>query len=107
MDDEMCGMVRRLDQGIAVNPDTLAYDMVARIGPGGNYLMEEHTVRRCRKEFWRPHLCDRSGLEAWMQGGRQDAVARARQRWQALVADHQDPPLEPIIARQLWPCGRR
>ena len=26
-------------------------------------------------------VCDRDGLGAWMRGGQQDAVARARQRW--------------------------
>jgi trimethylamine--corrinoid protein Co-methyltransferase len=101
LDDEMCGMVRWLKQGITVEPDTLAYDVIANVGPGGNYLMEMHTVKRCRKEFWTPAVCDRGGLEAWMQGGRQDVVARARQRWQKLVAEHEDPALDETIARQL------
>jgi trimethylamine--corrinoid protein Co-methyltransferase len=101
LDDELCGMVRRLHQGITVEPDTLAYDIIANVGPGGNYLMEMHTVKRCRKEFWKPALCDRGGLEAWMQGGRQDAVIRARARWQKLVAEHEDPPLDETTARQL------
>jgi trimethylamine--corrinoid protein Co-methyltransferase len=101
LDDEICGMVRRLQQGITVTPETLAYEVVAGVGPGGNYLMETHTVKRCRKEFWKPDLCDRSGLEAWMQEGRRDAVARARARWQMLVAGHVDPPLDELTARQL------
>jgi trimethylamine--corrinoid protein Co-methyltransferase len=101
LDDEMCGMVRRLHQGIVVEPATLAYDVIANVGPGGNYLMEAHTVKRCRKEFWKPDLCDRGGLEAWMQGGQQSAVDRARQRWRKLVAEHEDPPLDQGTARQL------
>jgi trimethylamine--corrinoid protein Co-methyltransferase len=101
LDDEMCGMVRRLQQGIAVAPETLAYDVVASVGPGGNFLMEDHTLKRCRKEFWRPSVSDRSGVEAWMQEGRRDAVARARTRWQQLVADHQDPALDLTTVRQL------
>jgi trimethylamine--corrinoid protein Co-methyltransferase len=101
LDDELCGMIRHLHQGIVVEPATLAYDVAAGVGPGGNYLMETHTVKRCRKEFWKPDLCDRSGLEAWMQGGRQDAIARARTRWQRLVAEHEDPPLGEVTARQL------
>jgi trimethylamine---corrinoid protein Co-methyltransferase len=101
LDDEMCGMVRRLHQGIAVSPATLVYDIIARVGPGGNYLMEDHTVKRCRKEFWKADLCDRAGLEAWTQSGHQTAVDRARARWQKLVAEHQDPPLDDTTARQL------
>jgi len=101
LDDEMCGMVRRFRRGIAVTPETLAYDVIARVGSGGNFLTEMHTVKRCRSEFWQPTVCDRDGLEAWMDGGRQDAVARARQRWQQLLAEHQDPPLDGTTARQL------
>jgi trimethylamine--corrinoid protein Co-methyltransferase len=101
LDDEMCGMVRRLRRGFTVSPETLAYDVIAKVGSGGNYLMEDHTVERCRTEFWKPSVCDRSGLEAWMGGGRRDAVGRARTRWQKLVRDHKDPELDPIISRQL------
>jgi trimethylamine--corrinoid protein Co-methyltransferase len=101
LDDEMCGMVRRLHQGIVVEPATLAYNVIANVGPGGNYLMEAHTVKRCRKEFWKPDLCDRGGLEAWVQAGQPTAVDRARARWQKLVAEHEDPPLDDTVARQL------
>ena len=101
LDDEMCGMVRHLHRGIAVTPDTLAYEVSASVGPGGNYLMKMHTVERCRTEFWQPSLSDRDGLEAWMQAGKPTAVDRARQRWQRLVAEHEDPPLDKTTARQL------
>jgi len=100
MDDEICGMVRRLRRGFTVDPETLAYDVIAKVGPGGNYLMEDHTVERCRTEFWKPGMVDRSGLEAWM-ATRQDAVARARTRWQKLVRDHKDPELDEVTSRQL------
>ena len=101
LDDEICGLVRQWQRGITVTPDTLAYDVIAAVGPGGNYLAEMHTVERCRTEFWEPALCDRGGLEAWVQSGRPTAADRARQRWQKLVAEHQDPPLDSTTARQL------
>jgi trimethylamine---corrinoid protein Co-methyltransferase len=101
MDDELCGMVRHFRRGFAVTPETLAYDVIAAVGPGKNFLIEDHTVRHCRTAFWKPALCDRGGLEAWMQGGQKDAVARARLRWQKLLRAHQDPELDPAIARQL------
>lgn len=101
LDDEMCGMVRRLRRGFTVSPETLAYDVIAKVGPGGNYLMEDHTVERCRTEFWKPGVVDRGGLETWMNGGRKDAVARARIRWQKLVREHKDPEMDATVARQL------
>jgi trimethylamine--corrinoid protein Co-methyltransferase len=101
LDDEMCGMVRRLHEGITVDPITLAYNAAAGAGPGGNFLTDDLTVERCRTEFWRPALCDRAGLEAWMQGGQKTASDRARQRWQKLVAKHEDPPLDTTTVRQL------
>jgi trimethylamine--corrinoid protein Co-methyltransferase len=101
LDDEMCGMVRRFKQGITVTPETLVYDIIAKVGSGGNYLMESHTLKRCRTEFWQPNLSSRMGLEAWMTAGRPGAVDRARERWQKLVGEHEDPAVDGAVARQL------
>ncbi len=101
LDDEMCGMMRRYEEGIEVAPETLAYDVIANVGADGNYLMEMHTVKRCRTEFWAPAVVDRTGLEEWMAGGRKRAVDRAHQRCQELLAEHQDPPLDETTVRQL------
>jgi trimethylamine--corrinoid protein Co-methyltransferase len=101
LDDEMCGMMRRYKEGIEISPDTLAYDVIANVGSDGNYLMEMHTVERCRTEFWTPAVADRAGLEEWMDTGRKRAVDRAHERWQKLVAEHEDPPLDETTIRQL------
>jgi trimethylamine--corrinoid protein Co-methyltransferase len=101
LDDEMCGMVRRFERGISVTPETLAYDVTAKVGPGGNYLMEPHTLERCRSEFWQPAIGDRVGMEKWIAAGMPDEAARARKRWQKLLAEHQDPPLDETTRRQL------
>jgi trimethylamine--corrinoid protein Co-methyltransferase len=101
LDDEMCGMMRRYEKGIEVAPETLAYDVIANVGSDGNYLMEMHTVKRCRTEFWTPAVVDREGLEEWMASGRKRAVDRAHERRQKLVAEHEDPPLDGTTVRQL------
>ena len=101
MDDEICGMLRHYLDGIQVNPETLAYDVIAKVGPGGHFLGEDHTLLRCRTEFWQPNLFDRSGLEAWWDGERLDVTAKASLRTQELIAQHEDPPLDETTARQL------
>jgi trimethylamine--corrinoid protein Co-methyltransferase len=101
LDDEICGRVRRFHQPLQVDAETLAYDVIDRVGPGGNFLREKQTVERCRTEFWEPPVGQRLGLDEWLSAGRPDPVQRARERWQTLVADHVDPGLDTVIARQL------
>jgi trimethylamine--corrinoid protein Co-methyltransferase len=101
MDDEMVGMLRHYLRGFDVNAETLAAETIANVGPGGHFLGEDHTLKRCRTEFWQPKLADRSGLEAWWDGDQQDTTTRARQRWQDLLTQHQDPPLDENIAQRL------
>jgi trimethylamine--corrinoid protein Co-methyltransferase len=101
LDDELCGRVRRFHRPLVVDDETLAYESIARVGPGGHFLMEDQTVERCRTEFWEPEVSDRTGLDDWTQAGRPDVVMRARERWRRLVAAHRDPPLDALTARQL------
>ena len=44
-------MVLRILKGINVNDETLAVDTIKSVGPGGNYLMEDHTIKYMRDEF--------------------------------------------------------
>jgi trimethylamine--corrinoid protein Co-methyltransferase len=101
LDDEMCGMLRRFFQGIKVDPETLAYDVIARVGHDGHFLGEMHTRQRCRTEFWQPQVANRTGLGAWSTNGKHDATSHAQERWQALLAEHEDPPIDELVVRQL------
>lgn len=101
IDDEICGRVRRFHQPLVVDENTLAYESVAKVGPGGHFLMEDETLNRCRTEFWEPQVSDRSGLDDWLDAGRPDMVTRAKNRWKALLAAHEDPALDSVTARQL------
>jgi len=101
LDDEMCGMMRRYEDGIKVDAETLAYDVIESVGADGNYLMEMHTVKRCRTEFWTPAVIDRAGLEEWEETGRKRAVDRAHERYEKLVAEHKRPARDDATVRQL------
>ncbi len=101
VDDEICGMVRRFKQGFSVEPDTLAYDLIAAVGPGGNFISEAHTLERCRTEFWRPRLFRRLSLENWQEAGAPQATYRARTRWQELLAAREPPRPDPEVEQRL------
>jgi len=79
LDDEMCGLVRHWLKGIPVDEETLAFPVIAQAGPGGNYMMETHTLDRCRTEFWQPAVSSRG----WRPAGRMrlTALASAGKSW--------------------------
>lgn len=101
LDEEMCGIVRRLRRGFEVSPETLAFESIAAVGAGGNYLMESATLARCHSEYYAPALCDRAGLVAWEESGGRDAVHRAEVHWQELLDGHEDPPMDRDARRRL------
>jgi trimethylamine--corrinoid protein Co-methyltransferase len=45
--------------GIDINKETLALDVIDRVGPGGHFLTDEHTFKYFRS-FWMPSQFDRS-----------------------------------------------
>jgi trimethylamine--corrinoid protein Co-methyltransferase len=64
--NEVISIVRRILQGIEVNEETLAKDLIIQVGPGGHYLSELHTVKHFRKEFWFPTLFVRNFYQNWI-----------------------------------------
>lgn len=82
IDNEIIGMVMRAVRGIEVNKETLAGEVIARVGPGGNYLTDEHTLKYMRSEYFQPEISDRKKREDWEEqdalDGRQRALVRAR-----------------------------
>ena len=101
MDDELCGMLKHFFHGMEVTPETLAVDVINKVGHDGHYLGESHTIERCRSEFWLPDLGDRSGLEAWWGGEQEDTTARCTKRWEKLLSDYQEPDLDQTVKKQV------
>ena len=88
IDNEIIGMVMRALKGIEVNEDTLALEVIDKVGPGGNFLAEPHTVAHMRSEFFFPKVSDRSSREKWLAEGGKDARQRARETAINILATH-------------------
>lgn len=88
IDDEIVGMALRVLHGIAVTETTAAVDAIYRVGPGGHYLMDPHTVQFMRSEFFHPHISDRRNRVAWEEGDAKDTRARAVARVKELLQEH-------------------
>ena len=67
--DQIVDMIRHVLEGIAVNEDTLAVDIIREVGHGGNYLSHEHTVQHFRTELFFPRLFARQTIDQWVNSG--------------------------------------
>jgi trimethylamine--corrinoid protein Co-methyltransferase len=76
VDNEILGMCQRVLRGIEVNDETLATELMIEKGPGGDYLVEDHTIRHMRGEFLMPDLANRQKRED--DAGLADALSKAR-----------------------------
>ena len=101
MVDEFIAMNRRLMNGIAVDPATLAVDVVSEVGPGGDFLKTKHTARNMRKAQWRPTIFNRQGYDRWLEDGGVDLREQARRKALRLLAEHETPPLPAEVAARI------
>jgi trimethylamine--corrinoid protein Co-methyltransferase len=101
LDDEVVGMASRVLRGLGVTEDTLAAEAIDRVGPGGHFLVEAHTLRHMRTEYFHPRLADRQFRAAWEADGQRDSRARAAQRAVELLDHHQAPRLPPHLDREI------
>jgi trimethylamine--corrinoid protein Co-methyltransferase len=93
IDNEILGMVMRAVEGIQVNEDTLAFDLIKQGGPGGHFVSNRHTRRHMRTELFSPELSDREDRARWEEAGSKDTWARATERARAIL----DSPRTPVL----------
>ena len=97
LDAELLQMMQSYLSPIQTDPDSLAVQAIADIGPGGHFFGAAHTLTRYETAFYTPLISNWDNYPQWLQKGGQDSTQRATQVWQQLLADHQDPPLDPAI----------
>ncbi len=87
IDNDIVGSCLRTLRGIEVDEDTLAYEIIKKVGPGGNYLGEEHTVKYVRTESFSPRASDRQQYQHWFDAGSKDSWKRAEEVVEQLLGE--------------------
>ncbi len=98
--NEVVEFVRRLLQKVDVDEETLAVEMIKRVGPGGMFLKEPHTRMHLR-EFWHSPLIDRRRYSQWASEGRQTMFDRVKAQAQDIVSSHQPVSLDESIVQSI------
>lgn len=99
--DEIIGMVKRIVRGIRVDEQSLALDVIKKVGPGGHFLGEDHTFRHFRSEMWLPRLINRQRFDSWVAGGSTTMLDRANERVRDILEHHAPEPLPADVQKRL------
>jgi len=101
IDNDACGMVSRILDGIDVTKDTLAVDEIVRAGPFASFLGTPFTLATFRKEHFIPTLMDRRSRDAWEKSGAKDLPTVAKERARRILKEHQPEPVDKAVASEI------
>jgi len=99
MDCEIFSLVVKIMEGIPVDEESLALDVIKAVGPGGNFLKQKHTLKHMR-DLYLPNYMDRRPYNQWEEqkdGAADWALVKARQ----ILETHQPSPLDPVLSAEL------
>ena len=99
--DDLIGFARRIVEGIDVTPEKLATDIIDKVGPGGHFLGEEHTMEMFKEETWYPDLFERKFYEKWEENGEKTLYDRAHEKVLDIVENYEPEPLPEAVSKRL------
>jgi len=100
IDNEIIDYALRFIQGIEVNDETLAVDVIHSVGPRGNYLGERHTLEHFR-ERWKSRIADIGAFETWEAEGGKSLDVVAKEKVREILATHEPEPLPEAVEREI------
>lgn len=77
IDNEIAMMLKRIMKSINVNKETIALEVIKDVGPGGNFMDHDHTLKYMREEVYFPEIANRDMREIWESSGALDTHSRA------------------------------
>jgi trimethylamine--corrinoid protein Co-methyltransferase len=93
--------VKQFIEGTDFSDESLALDVINDVGPAGQFLGHNHTLKHLRDNLWLPLAFDHDVFDTWAAKGSKDYTTRARELAKELVVSHQPEPLAPEIDAEL------
>jgi len=101
MDVDQLAMMQALGGGMDLSERGQAMDALREVGPGGHFLGCAHTQANFETAFHQSSIADYTSYEQWALEGRLTAEQRANGVWKRMLADYEDPGLDPAIDEAL------
>lgn len=100
IDYEIYTMMVDMLKGFSVNEDTMAMDVIKKVGHEGHFLGQKHTVDHF-KEMWQPMVTDGQTYQTWIASGSKSAVDHARAKAKEILKTHEATPLPEDVKKEL------
>ncbi len=101
IDNEICGMVARALQGVSLEKEMIALDVMNKVGPGGHFLEELHTLKYFKEEQFFPEISNRQTRHIWEERGAKTADQVAKEKAIKILKEHFPTPLEENVKKEL------
>jgi len=104
MANELVALSRFFVQGIPVDDDTLALEVIEKVakqGPGFTFRTEDHTIRHFTTSQFFPKLLDRNGYDVWEKAGASDLYERCNLEAKRILLEHQVEPKPEEMLREI------
>jgi trimethylamine--corrinoid protein Co-methyltransferase len=104
--NDTIGWLRAATRGVPVDEESLALDVIEELGPSGDYLSHQHTMRQFREPFY-SKLADKGTHSQWVARGATTMEERAAHQVEKILENHQQVPLPADVQRDLAAIVRR
>ncbi len=99
--NEGVGVVKFMTRGVEVTPRTLALDVIEKVGPGGHFLNEQHTLDHFKSEMYFTRLFNRSAYDNWRATGSKTFGEHANNLLKEILQRHEVPGLDPRLEEEI------
>lgn len=94
LDNDFIAMNKEVLEGIKVTDETMASNLISKVGIGGNFIGEKHTLETMKTEQSYPIIINRKMRGAWKKEGAKDAAERAHDLVVKLLKTHTPLPID-------------
>jgi len=98
--NDILGFLRAATAGVVVNDETLALDLIDELGPTGNYIGVEHTLRHYKEPYY-GKLTDKNPFSVWEKRGASTMEEKASAMVDEILLKHEIEPLSEDVQRAL------
>jgi trimethylamine--corrinoid protein Co-methyltransferase len=101
IDDQIIAQTKRYLKGFSVTKEKLAVNIIKEVGPAGQFLKNQHTLKHMREELSLPKLSSKGTYDDWIKKGGKSLEEVANKTAQEILETRTDPILDKKTIKEL------